>query len=206
MSSNYYRNQNRIKGKISNFLKTNKVLIIICLALFVFFFFVGVFTVNKHKSDFEIDNIFNKYFLKFIKGDISWLTLFFSYFIISLIVFLLLSFLSFSSFLIIIDLFFLCLISYLVGFDVSIYIISFSFFGLLNFLIFMLLPMIIILFLGVVFICVKFRRCREIKKFGKYSCCKEKYFTNFALIFILICIVEFLMCLLLLFTKISIIS
>lgn len=205
MSSNYYRNQNRFKGKILNFLKTNKVLIIICLTLFVFFFFVGVFTVGKHKSDLELDNMFNKYFLKFINGDKSWLSLFFTYLIISVIAFLILAIFSFSSFFVVIDLLCLSFFSYLIGFDITLYIISFSFFGLINFLIFMLLPILIIVFFTIVFICIKFKKSLDIKKYGRYNCLNENYFKNVIFIFLVIVIVEFLLSFLLLFTKITII-
>ena len=205
MSSNYYRNQNRFKGKIFNFLKTNKVLILICLTLFVFFFFIGVFTVCKHRSDLEIDNMFNKFFLNFINGDINWLSLFFSYSIITIFVFLILSIFSFSSFFIVFDFMLISLFSYFVGFDITIYIISFNFWGFLNFLLLMMLPLVLIFFLSMIFICVKFKKGRDLKKYGR-GCLYQGYLKLFIFLVMVILLVEFLFCLLLLFTKITIIS
>lgn len=206
MSSNYYRNQNRIKVTISNFFKTNKVLIIISLALFVFFFFVGVFTVGKHRSDLEIENLFNKYLLNFLNGDKTWLNLFFAFFLISIIASLVISLLSFSSFFIVLDLIMLSFYSYLAGFDIAIFVISFTFFGVINVMICIVPFFLSITMLFIFLICLKARRCKDIKKFGKFNCSNSGYAKYCLITIVIIGLLEFLMCLLLLFTKITIIT
>ena len=165
-SKNNIRNNYRLQNNLSNFFKIYKKIIIICAIVFLVGMFTGIFTVVKYSENITIENIFDNNLKFLLEGDRGTFGLFFSYLLTLSITLICIIFLNFKPWMVIFTYIPLFIMGYVVGYNITIVIILFSFAGVLNALLILLPLDLLITFFIIVIAAIAMKRNYYYKKYG----------------------------------------
>lgn len=179
------------KGEVGDYFKGNKVFLIFLLAVSVISLITGIFTAIKSSNTITSYNISDNLLVSFLKGDSSFLGYFFSRFLVSCLIILLMYLLSFSVFLLPLPVLFLVYKAYVLGVNSVVLILIFGISGVFN-VVFVVLPChLIILICYTVAACMAMKRALIIKKYGRFcSPTNSKRWLLFLIPLFSICLLE----------------
>lgn len=171
---------------VIRYLKENKFKIILLSIVLIFCLFVGFLTCNKFKGDIEDSNILNIFIVKIISGDISLFSVIILQLLISVVIIAIIYLLSGSFVGIIIELLLMCLLSYIVGFDICAISIVYEFWGVVYLII--CVPIVLSILLFYILIMIYFIKRQRYCSSCNIACTTYLYYLAIILIFLLILI------------------
>ena len=199
-----YRNSYRFGSEISTFFKHYKKVMILLLFVAVLGIVAGIFTSTKYSSSLELENIPDKNLLAFISNERGSFGTFFAYAIRYLIIILLIIFLNINTFFAIVNVTYIFVFGYQLGFTVYTIIALYSFAGIINSII-LIIPFQLLLLIGLVLIsALSINKNRIICRYGKLPFCNN-YRQIYLILTILFLGVLFVWCMILPVIKITII-
>jgi hypothetical protein len=203
--SNFFRDSYRIKNNISAFLKHYKISIIIICCCFLIGLIAGIFTSSSYSSSLELESIPDANLVAFICGDKSSFSLFFSYVIELGLVICCILFLNFNFFCSIVNIGYILVRGYSLGFTIFSLVTLYSFAGIINVVIIIVPFWFCINFVLILISAISVSKNRVIKKFGKHCYTNNNPRRLIFLLVILLLAILFLMCMLTPIIKITII-
>lgn len=156
----------KFKSVVNNFFLKHKTALVICIMFLLLGIISAIFTVIKYSDAIKIDNIFDNNFLLIIKGDRGVVGSFFSYLLIFLVFFGVIIFFNFKPWMMTFTFIILFYSGYVIGYNITILIVLFSFTGLLNGLLLVLPLELLVCLVLLIASAVAIKRCLIIKKFG----------------------------------------
>lgn len=196
----------KLKNMIHNFFSLYYKYLIFGLVVLVTSSVVGIFVALKFSDNIAIENIFDQNLLKFLAGDTSVFGLFLIYSLQWTFLSLFAILFSFSSVSYIINIIIFAIKSYKFGFNITVFIISFSFMGIVNSILFLIPFYLISLLLYNILISVCAKRALLIKKFGINRSFNANFFKLTFFIFSIMLVTNLILCVLLNFIKLTIIT
>lgn len=163
--------KNNICRYLSKIFSELKYYLIIFAIFFTLAFVTGILTAAKYSSDITYDNFLNQTILEFLKKEKGIFSLFLSYyfwfFLLSIFVILFTKNIFFS----ILETLIFMLFSYIVGFDLSVFIYSFGLVGIIFgiFIYGLLMILVAITFIIIISIATKKMKCKNV-----YCSCEER--------------------------------
>ena len=199
-----YRNSYRLGSEICTFFKHYKKIIILLLFLALLGIVAGIFTSTKYSSSLELENIPDKNLVDFITNGKGSFGTFFAYAIKYLIVIFLIIFLNINTFFSIVNIIYIFIFGYQIGFTVYAIIAIYSFAGIINSVI-IIIPFQLLLLGILIFIsALSINKNKIICKYGKLPFCNN-YKQLYIILSILFFGVLFVWCMILPVIKITII-
>ena len=202
---NFFRNSYKFKNNLTNFIRRYRLSIIILCCFFLVGFIAGIFTASNYSGSLELENIPDSNLVSFLCGDKSSFGLFFSYLIGLLIIIILILFCNVNFFCSIINIAYILIRGYSLGFTIFAIVMLYSFAGIINVVVLIIPFWILINFVLILISAICVSKNHIIKKYGRHC-----YISNSPRSFIvLMCIVLvsllFLFCMLTPIIKITII-
>lgn len=188
MKDKFYRLKNTLIYNASKFLSFYRWCLLVFFIIFLFGLITGILTASNYASIITYENLINKYLIKFLLKETSYLSYFIRLSIYFIIISLSVIFFTKNWFFVIVDGVLLAILGYIYGFDLCIIIISFKLSGVI-FGIFVLGLWGLIIFLCLIsIISIAIRRFLDYKK----SCdIQEKtYYPKIYITFILLAILS----------------
>jgi len=201
----FFRNSYRFKNNISSFMRYYRVSIIILICCFLIGLIAGVFTSSNYSSNLELESIPDTNLIAFICGDKGSFSLFFSYVIELGLVVCCILFLNFNFFCSVINIGYILVRGYALGFTIFSLVSLYSFAGIINVVIIIIPFWLSINFILILISAICVSRNRIIKKYGKHCYNNNNPKKIICFLIILMLAILFLMCMLTPIIKITII-
>lgn len=199
-----YRNSYRISSEVGTFFKLYKKVIILLVIFAVAGIVAGITTSSVYSSDLTLDNMPDKILADFISGNRGSFGTFFAYAVKYLIIILLIVFLNVNTFFAFVNMAYIFVFSYQLGFSIYTIITIYSLAGILNGII-VIFPFQLLILLGFILIsALAINKNRLIVKYGRLPYCnnsKQIYLCIIGLMFVVL----FVWCMILPIIKITII-
>ena len=201
----FYRNKYRLKSQLHTFFGKYKFLILMLAICFVLGLVTGIFTSSRYAGNLELGNVPDANLVSFLQGDRGSFGVFFSYFIGTAVVCLLIIFLNINKFMAVINFLYFIVRGYTLGFTIFAIIDLFSFAGVINVIIIIIPFDLCINFLLILLSSIAIYKNNTIKKYGKECYCSQNNNSIIIIICILITAILFLKCMCMPLIKITII-
>jgi len=202
---NFFRNSYIVKNNISNFLKRYKIAIILLSCFFILGLIVGILTASNHSGSLELENIPDNNLVDFLCGDKGSFGLFFAYLIPIGICLVLIIFFNFNFFCSIINILYILVRGYSLGFTIFAIIGLYSIAGIINVVIIIIPFWFSINFMIILISAICISKNKIIKNYGKHCYCNNNPRNFIVFLTILIVSILFLMCMISPIIKITII-
>lgn len=199
-----YRNSYRLGSEIGTFLKHYKKIIILLLFLALLGIVAGIFTSTKYSGSLELDNIPDKNLVDFISNDKGSFGTFFAYAIKYLIIILLIIFLNINTFFSIVNVVYIFVFGYQVGFTVYAIIALYSFAGIVNSIIIIIPFQLLLLAILILISALSINKNKIVCRYGRLPFCNN-YKQIYLVLSLLFFSVLFIWCMILPIIKITII-
>lgn len=202
---NFFRSSYRFKNDILTFLKFYKTSIILLSCLFLIGLIAGILTASNYSGNLELENIPDANFVAFLCGDKGSFGLFFSYIVGLGIAICLILFLNINFFCSIVNMLYILVRGYSLGFMIFAIIGLYAFAGIINVVIIIIPFWFSINFILILISSICVSKCKIIKKYGKH-CYNNNNPRNFIIFLCIILFsILFLMCMISPIIKITII-
>ncbi len=203
--ANFYRNKYRLKSQVHNFFRKYKMLIVFLFVFLLIGLVTGILTASKYSGELELSNVPDKNLIAFLQGDKGSFGVFFSYFIHTAIICLLIMFLNINKFFAVLNFLYIAVRGYSLGFTIFAMIDLFSFAGVINVIIIIIPFDLIVCSLIIVLSAVAIYKNSVIRKFGKECYCSQNNNSIIIILCVLITAVLFLKCMCMPIIRITII-
>lgn len=178
MRTSYFRCEYKLKNKLTLFLQEYKVVIFIGSIVLMFGAIVGVFTVIKYSADIKIDNLSDTGLVEFVKGNKGTMGLYFPYLFGFLFSAIIIIFTNFKPVFCVFSYLVLAVKGYLLGFDITILIIVYGLWGIVNSIVLILPFELIICFVLILISAIAIKQNCSNATFGKLCGFKNYTFDN----------------------------
>ncbi len=199
-----YRNSYRFSSEVSTFFRLYKKVILLLLFFALLGIVAGICTASAYSSDLALDNIPDKILLSFISNNRGSFGTFFAYAIKYIIIILLIVFLNVNTFFAFVNVAFIFVFGYQIGFGIYAIITIYSLAGILNGIV-IILPFQLLLLIGFILIsALAINKNRLICRYGRLPYCnnyKQIYLCIIGLLYVIL----FVWCMILPIIKITII-
>lgn len=200
----HYRNSYRLGSELNTFFRLYKKVIILLVIFAVGGIVAGILTASANSSGLELANIPDDILVSFVSGDRGSVGTFFAYAIKYLVVVCLIVFLNVNTFFAVVNMCYIFVFAYQIGFELYAIISIYSLAGILNGVV-IILPFKLLLLVCLVLIsALAINKNRLIRKYGCVSYCpslKNIYLCLIGLFFVIL----FVWCMILPIIKITII-
>lgn len=163
MKEKWWTFKNYFCQNISKLFKQYKYYLLVFFLIFLVCFITGILTCSEYASSISCDNLINKYLLGYLTKESSYLSFFLMLSVYFILIALFVIFFTRNSFVVIVDGVVLSLVSYVLGFDVCVVILSLGLSGVVFGIFVYGLLGILSLFFLILIISFATRRIREIK-------------------------------------------
>lgn len=201
----FFRNSYRLKNNVSTFMKYYKISIIVICCFFLIGLIAGMFTSSNYSGSLEIESIPDSNLVSFICGDKGSFGLFFSYLIELSIVICCILFLNINFFCSIVNIVYILIRGYSLGFTIFSLISLYSFAGIINVVVIIIPFWFSINFILILISSICVSRNKIIKKFGKHCYINNNPRKIILFLCLILLSILFLMCMLTPIIKITII-
>lgn len=203
--ADFYRNKYRFKSQLHIFIGKYKMLILFLSLCFLLGIVTGLFTSSRYAGGLELDNVPDSNLVSFLQGDKGSFGVFFSYFIATSVVCLLIIFLNINKFFAVVNFLYFIVRGYSFGFTIFAMIDLFSFAGVINVILIIIPFNLAIGLLLIVISAMSIHKNCTIKKFGKACYCAQNNTALIIFLCVLLVVVLFLKCMCMPLIKITII-